>query len=130
MSQSLTFYVLKSSRAINHVNVELKTNVSEISSVSIATLMMETAEISETLISNSTLTWLIAPEEFSTVISSESFKYLISDIRFYRAESETFMEIIMTATRTTTIIIIIIIIIILFSLFSSSFKRLPTESGI
>jgi hypothetical protein len=75
--------VLKPSRAISHVNVELKINVSDISSVSIATLMMESAEISETLVSNSTLTRLIAREEFSTLIRSESFKYLISDIRFY-----------------------------------------------
>jgi hypothetical protein len=39
--------VLKSSRAISRVNVELKTNVSDISS-----LMMETEEISETLVSS------------------------------------------------------------------------------
>jgi hypothetical protein len=48
-------FVLKVSRAISHVNVELKTNVSEISS----TLMMDTEEISETLVFSSTLTQLI-----------------------------------------------------------------------
>jgi hypothetical protein len=49
--------VLKPSRAISRVTVELKTNVSDISSVSIirvdimiSTLMMETEEISEMLV--------------------------------------------------------------------------------
>jgi hypothetical protein len=89
--------VLKSSLAISHVNVELKTNVSEISSVFIirvdvgsdhmplylSTLLMETNKISETLVFNSTLTWLIARENYSTFICHESFK---SYIRFLQQQ--------------------------------------------
>jgi hypothetical protein len=42
-----------------------------------STLMMETEKIRETLVSNSTLTWLIALEDFSICIRRESFKSYI-----------------------------------------------------
>jgi hypothetical protein len=49
--------------AISRLNVELKTNVSETSSVF---LMMETELVFETLVFDSTLTRLIAREDFIT----------------------------------------------------------------
>lgn len=53
----------------SHVTVELKTNISEISSISIIRadidINFETEEISETLVSNSALTWLITQENFN-----------------------------------------------------------------
>jgi hypothetical protein len=55
--------LIKYSRPISHVNVELKENVSEVSVV-----VMETEETSETLVFNSTLTRLIARKEFSTSV--------------------------------------------------------------
>jgi hypothetical protein len=66
--------VIKSSRTISRVNLESKTKVSETSSVSISvrndqnplTLMMETKLVSETLVFDSTLTRLIAREDFIT----------------------------------------------------------------
>jgi hypothetical protein len=64
------FSVLKSLRTISRENSEVKTNVSDISSASIIriestlTLMKE---ISETLVFNSTLTRLMARDDFSTV---------------------------------------------------------------
>jgi hypothetical protein len=60
--------VLKSSWAISPVNVELKTSISDISSISIITrsMMMETEGIYEILVFSSKLTWLIAWEGFST----------------------------------------------------------------
>jgi hypothetical protein len=94
--------VLKSSRAISRVNVEQKTNVSVMSPVFIirvdvlndhmtvisqtginishiwsfatSNLMMETEEMSETLVFSSTLSRLIAREDFSSFIRRESFK--------------------------------------------------------
>jgi hypothetical protein len=86
--------LLKPSRAISHVNVELKTNVSEISSASIiivevmndhasqihifviSTLMME-AEIFGTLVFRSTRTWLTAQEHLCAFIRRQSFKSFI-----------------------------------------------------
>jgi hypothetical protein len=71
--------MLKSTQAISHVRVEFKTNFSELSIIRIdviltLTLLMKTEEISETLVLNSTLTWLIAREYFSTFIHYESLK--------------------------------------------------------
>jgi hypothetical protein len=63
-------YVLISSRAISRVNVELKTNVSDIFSNS------SDGGISETLVFNLTLTRLIS-RDFSIFIRSESFKYCL-----------------------------------------------------
>jgi hypothetical protein len=54
--------MLKSSQAISRVNVDLKTNVSEISIIR----MTETEMIFKTSIFNSTLTWLIAQDDYST----------------------------------------------------------------
>jgi hypothetical protein len=58
--------VLKSSSEISHVNEKLKTNISE----------ME--EISETLVFKSTLTWLIAREDFSIELLYDQRKNLYS----------------------------------------------------
>jgi hypothetical protein len=69
--------VLKSSRAISRVDVELKTNLSEIF-VFIIILMMEADEIPETLVFNSTSTRLIARDGFSTYIRRENFKSYIT----------------------------------------------------
>jgi hypothetical protein len=38
------------------------------------------------------LTWLIAREDICIFIRSKSFKYLISDIRFYSAKPDTLIE--------------------------------------
>jgi hypothetical protein len=45
--------------------------------------MIETEEIPQTLVSNSTLTRLNAPEDFSTFIRLEIFKSYIFLTRFY-----------------------------------------------
>jgi hypothetical protein len=58
---------------ISRVSVELKTEVPQIF-ISESTLMMQTEELSETLVFKSALTRLIAQEDFSTLILRESFK--------------------------------------------------------
>jgi hypothetical protein len=77
-------------RAISRVDVELKTNVSEIS-VSIirtdghhydeasttSTLKMETGKVCETLVFNSTLTRLIAREDISTSLQGYTHTSLV-----------------------------------------------------
>jgi hypothetical protein len=57
--------MLKTSRAFSRVNVELKTDVSEIPPVSIIRVDQEMWEISETSGFSSTLTRLITLEDFS-----------------------------------------------------------------
>jgi hypothetical protein len=51
--------------------------ISNARSFTTLTLIMEMEEISETLVCNSTLTWLIAQEDFSTFICRKRFKYYI-----------------------------------------------------
>jgi hypothetical protein len=71
----------ESYRATRYINIELKSDVSEISSVSIikgrystSTLMMEADVIFETLVFISTSTRQIFREDFSICILHESFK--------------------------------------------------------
>jgi hypothetical protein len=67
--------VLKSSRENIRVNDELKTNVSEIFSVSIIRVNSDDGDISRSMKRwFLTLTQLIAREDFSTFILRESFK--------------------------------------------------------
>jgi hypothetical protein len=47
--------------------------VNDVWSFNTSTLMLETDKVSETLVFNSALTWLIAPRYFSTFISRKSF---------------------------------------------------------
>jgi hypothetical protein len=61
--------MLKSSWTISHVSVDLKTNVSKISS------------ISEMLVFNLSSTWLIA-EDFSTFIHYDSFRSYILQLQY------------------------------------------------
>jgi hypothetical protein len=67
--------VLKSTQGISRVNTEFKPDVSEFS---VSTLMMETKEISETLLLNSTLKQLVAREYFTKFIRRESFNFYIN----------------------------------------------------
>jgi hypothetical protein len=66
--RNLNFFILhekKSSWAISHVNIDLKTSYSEMSS------------ISETLVFNPTLTWLLTEADFNIFVRHESFKSYI-----------------------------------------------------